>query len=202
LNAAEPGEQPSIDSGSSVEAAAQPARQGRRRGKLSPEQEREVARLYAEASVPTSAIRERFGIGESALYRILQQQGIALRGRTRTGSPRAAASVPAAASGGRRRGARAATGAGATTGARAGRASARAAGTQTTRGGRGSTRRGARSATAARTPAASSSADGAQARFRIRFEGERLVQARSVSEALRQLDALGATEIISVTREP
>jgi transposase-like protein len=59
---------------------ARPTRAKRRR--LSPEQAGEVARLYAEGSTATSAIRARFGIGESSLYRILQRQGIPLRGRT------------------------------------------------------------------------------------------------------------------------
>ena len=42
------------------------------RRRLSPEQQREVARLYVEGSIPTSEIRKRFRIGESSLYRIVQ----------------------------------------------------------------------------------------------------------------------------------
>jgi transposase-like protein len=56
-----------------------PERATRRR--LSPEQRREVARLYAEGALPTSEIRKRFGIGKSSLYRIVQREGVPLRGR-------------------------------------------------------------------------------------------------------------------------
>jgi hypothetical protein len=38
--------------------------------------------LYADTSTPTSEICARLGIGESSLYRIVQLQGIPLRGRT------------------------------------------------------------------------------------------------------------------------
>jgi hypothetical protein len=38
--------------------------------------------LYAETNTPTSEIRERFGIADSSLYRIVQRQGMGLRGRT------------------------------------------------------------------------------------------------------------------------
>jgi transposase-like protein len=55
---------------------------GTRRPRLSLEEKQEVARLYADASTPTSEICERMGIGESSLYRILQLQGVPLRGRT------------------------------------------------------------------------------------------------------------------------
>src|SRR5437016_5504260 len=58
---------------------------GRRRRRLSNDDEREIARLYAE-TMPTSQIRERFGIGDSSLYRAVQRQGVALRGRTATGT--------------------------------------------------------------------------------------------------------------------
>jgi transposase-like protein len=49
---------------------------------LSLEEKQEVARLYADSSTPTSEICARLGIGESSLYRILQLQGVPLRGRT------------------------------------------------------------------------------------------------------------------------
>jgi transposase-like protein len=54
----------------------------RRRRRLSHDEALEIARLYGATSTPTSEIRERFGIGDSSLYRIVQRQGIALRGRT------------------------------------------------------------------------------------------------------------------------
>lgn len=62
---------------------SRPERATRRR--LTPEQQREVARLYADSTTPTSEIRKQFGIGESSLYRIVQRQGVPLRGRS--GSP-------------------------------------------------------------------------------------------------------------------
>src|ERR1700682_1327645 len=55
---------------------------GARRRRLSTDEGREIARLYAETNTSTSDIRARFGIGESSLYRIVQRQGIPLRGRT------------------------------------------------------------------------------------------------------------------------
>src|ERR1700682_6637586 len=55
---------------------------GSRRRRLSTDEGREIARLYAETTTLTSDIRARFGIGESSLYRIVQRQGIPLRGRT------------------------------------------------------------------------------------------------------------------------
>src|SRR5258708_40379293 len=55
---------------------------GSRRRTLSTTEGREIARLYAETNTPTSDIRARFGIGESSLYRIVQRQGVPLRGRT------------------------------------------------------------------------------------------------------------------------
>jgi transposase-like protein len=55
---------------------------GARRPRLSLEEKQEVARQYADSSTPTSEICARLGIGESSLYRILQLQGVPLRGRT------------------------------------------------------------------------------------------------------------------------
>src|SRR6266851_7357142 len=55
---------------------------GSRRRRLSPDEERDIARLYADSSTPTSEIRERFGIGESSLYRVVQRHGVGLRGRS------------------------------------------------------------------------------------------------------------------------
>src|SRR5215467_9855964 len=54
---------------------------GGTRRRLTPEQQREIARLYGETATPTADIRERFGIGESSLYRVLQKQGVSLRVR-------------------------------------------------------------------------------------------------------------------------
>jgi transposase-like protein len=59
---------------------------------LSEDQRREVVRLYAKTSTPLSEIKQQFGIAESSLYRLIQQRGVAPRGRrpvtTRSGSAR------------------------------------------------------------------------------------------------------------------
>ena len=168
-----------------------PERAPRRR--LSPEQQREVARLYAESTTPTSEIRKRFGIGESSLYRIVQRQGVPLRGRA-AATPEPVSPRAQAADGGRRRSAMAS---GAQTPAVQPPAAAAAPGGPSRRGGRGPARR--------TTPAASggASAPGARARgqFRIDFRGERVIQAWDIREALRQAELLGATEVTAVARE-
>jgi hypothetical protein len=41
---------------------------GGTRRRLTPEQQREVARLYGDTETPTTEIRERFGIAESSMY--------------------------------------------------------------------------------------------------------------------------------------
>jgi transposase-like protein len=55
---------------------------GSRRPRLSLDEKREIARLYADPSTSTSEICARLGIGESSLYRIVQLHGLPLRGRT------------------------------------------------------------------------------------------------------------------------
>src|SRR5579859_6830522 len=60
------------------------------RRNLTEEQKREITHLYSETSTPLPEIRQRFGIGDSSLYRLIQQYGGKLRGRT----PRATASTP------------------------------------------------------------------------------------------------------------
>jgi transposase-like protein len=179
--------------GSTDGAPAAKASSGRsRRRRLSPEQQREVARLYAEASMPTSQIRDRFGIGESSLYRIVQRQGIPLRGRGQPASPQP---QPADGSDGQRRG---------PTSRSVGKqrvvgSQPRAAGART---GRGTTGRAAGAAVttgpARPIPPRSQSP---QRRFRIRFAGERVVEALDLRSALRQVEALDGTKITSVTRE-
>ena len=72
---------------------------GPRRPRLSLEEKQEIARLYADTSTPTSEICARLGIGESSLYRIVQLQGVPLRGRTApsvsVGTPTQPVPVPA-----------------------------------------------------------------------------------------------------------
>jgi transposase-like protein len=53
-----------------------------KRRNLTEAQKAELGRLYAETTTPLSEIRTRFGIAESSLYRLLQQRGITLRGRS------------------------------------------------------------------------------------------------------------------------
>lgn len=71
-----------------VEQASVANAKNTRRRRLNPDQEREVARLYGEGT-STADIRERFGIGDSTLYRVVQKLGVPLRGRsaTSTSSP-------------------------------------------------------------------------------------------------------------------
>ena len=168
-----------------------PAERSTRR-RLSPEQQREVARLYADGATPTSEIRKRFGIGESSLYRILQRHAVPLRGRgpaTREPGPSRAQTLRSG-----RRGSSAATGAQAPS---VQPGSAATASGESRRGGRGSARR--------RVPStdgrASAPGSGGRQQFRIQFLAERVVQAVDVRDALRQAESFGATEVTAVTRE-
>jgi transposase-like protein len=192
----------SADSAPKEKASTTRAR-GARRPKLSPDEEREIARLYADTNTSTSEICARLGIGESSLYRIVQRQGIPLRGRNsgaKTAAARSATPAPTATS-------RRSSGAGRRAAASAqspavasGSAAPAARTPRATRG--GTTRRG--SVTVARTPAAAASAPQAAAgskRFRVRYQGERVFEAQNMQDALRQAESLGATEITGVARE-
>jgi len=53
------------------------------RRRLTPDQQREIARIYSETGTPVAEIRERFGIGEASLYRVQQKIGVSPRGRPR-----------------------------------------------------------------------------------------------------------------------
>jgi transposase-like protein len=48
---------------------------------LTEDEKREVARLYSETTTPVPDIKRQFGIAESSLYRLIQQRGVAPRGR-------------------------------------------------------------------------------------------------------------------------
>jgi transposase-like protein len=67
-----------------------------RRPKLTPSQQDEVVRLYADPTTSIAAIRERFGIQDATLYRLLLRHGVARRGRNgaRGGPGRARATSP------------------------------------------------------------------------------------------------------------
>jgi transposase-like protein len=140
----------------------------RRRRRLSPDEQRKIARLYADSSTPTAEIRDRFGIGESSLYRVLQRYAVPLRGRS---ASQAEASSDA-------------------------RASAPVRGRPRrvlARGGSPSPRMRV-SSKAAATPNA------ALHRFRVQFAADRIIDAVDISHALRQAEALGATDILAVAR--
>ena len=141
---------------------------GGTRRRLTPEQNREIARLYGETATPTPEIRERFGIGESSLYRVLQKQGVSLRGRATSASGGAAAGTPTSGAGPRSRG-------------RPRRDASVAAHVQ-----------GAR-----RTAV---SQNRATRQFRVRFEGQRVFEARDIRDALRQAEAFGASSIVEIAR--
>jgi transposase-like protein len=57
------------------------------RRKLTEAQKADLSRMYAETATPLSEIKSLFGIAESSLYRLLQQRGITLRGRTARSEP-------------------------------------------------------------------------------------------------------------------
>ncbi len=183
-------------------SAARPA--GSRRRRLSPDEERDIARLYADASTPTSEIRERFGIGESSLYRVVQRHGVALRGRTASSTKPNLPRTRAAAAQGRR----SSTASGAKLAALRSRSTPRPTEVRVSpRVGERSTRGPARrtAATEGTTSLAgldsSRTGGGARQRFRIRFQGESVFEATDIRDALRQAESLGATEITAVARE-
>jgi transposase-like protein len=158
---------------------------GSRRRRLTTDEGREIARLYTETNTPTSEIRERFGIGESSLYRIVQRQGIPLRGRT--SSSKARAPQPAQVQNARPSGS-------SKSGIRAASPPRAEAATNPRRA----------SVAAARTPSPKSAASQpgrARQRYRIQFQGERVVEAQDIRDALRQVELLGAIEITAVARE-
>jgi transposase-like protein len=164
---AEPERQPAA-----LERTVESERPTRRR--LSVDQQREIARLYAETSTPTSEIRKRFGIGESSLYRIVQGQGVPLRGRGGSSTP-TEAPAPAAQPG----------------------AAAALPPVLARGGGRGAVRR----ATPSASRRTASAPAGGRGQFRIQFWGERVIQARDIRDALRQAESLGGLEVTSITRE-
>jgi hypothetical protein len=70
------------------------ARRPGRRPKLTGSQQDEVVRLYSDAVISTAAIRERFGIQDATLYRLLRKRGVAPRGRGGTRGTRPRATSP------------------------------------------------------------------------------------------------------------
>jgi transposase-like protein len=75
-------------------SAVKPKAQRSARRMLSEDQKREVARLYADTTTPLSEIKRQFGIAESSLYRLIQQRGVAPRGRVSVANGSALKSAP------------------------------------------------------------------------------------------------------------
>ena len=176
-------------------ASASRSKDSRRRRRLSNGEALEIARLYGETSTPTSEIRQRFGIGDSSLYRIVQRQGIALRGRTASATrPNTqpaqthAARRPRSASPKQPQ-------------QLASRTGSNAAPQATRLTGRTGVRRapGTKKTTAPSGTAASGTGD-SRRQFRILFRTERIVQATDMTDALRKVESLGAIEITAVAR--
>jgi transposase-like protein len=171
-----------------------------RRPKLSQDEVRELARLYADTSTSTSEICARLGIGESTLYRVVQSQGIPVRGRgasvttpgiqparvttVRTERPRGAGRQRAVPSGQAASSGNGSAGAGAMTGKRGRPARAPSVAPSSRRQGAGR-----------------SQVTRISSRFRVQYQVERVFEALTLQDALRQAESLGATEITGVTRE-
>jgi len=186
LSTVETGEDRSAESGHELPASTTRRRDSRRR-RISQDEEREIVRLYADNSTSTAEIRERFGIGDSSLYRVVQRHGVALRGHTGLSTRSKPSRAKPAAGTGSRLSAAAAT---PRTSARAARRSSAAQRTTTTPAealpvGRASSRTGG----------------GAQQRYEVRFQAESVFEATGVLDALRQAESLGATEIAAIARE-
>jgi transposase-like protein len=156
---------------------------GARRSKLSPDEEREIARLYADTSTSTSEICKRLGIGESSLYRIVQRQGLPLRGRSSAPKAAAAQAAPAPVAAPKR--------------------SAAAPAAKRMRSAPAPRTRQSRSSSADNAPVATPAPQAVAAgkRFRVRYQGERVFEAQNMQDALRQAESMGATEITGVSRE-
>ena len=60
--------------------AGTPARS--RRPRVTPDEQREIVRLYTDENASPAELRNEFGIGDSTLYRLLQKRGVTLRGRS------------------------------------------------------------------------------------------------------------------------
>ena len=151
------------------------------RRKLNDQQEREVTRLYASTETPVSEISKRFGIGESSVYRIAQRYGAALRGRTAT--------------------------------AATARSTSRRAPVKSTTD-RSTESRGRKAQTAVRktnaatgrsVPAKATRSPGrvagiARREFRVSYVAVRTFMAADITDAIRQAEAAGATDITGIER--
>src|SRR5438094_377959 len=71
-----------------MEASASVAQTRRRSSRriLNDNQKREVIRLYSETTTSVPEMAKRFGIGESSLYRLVQQHAVPRRGSNSAGT--------------------------------------------------------------------------------------------------------------------
>ena len=71
------------------------APESRARRRLTPDEQREIARWYAEARASNADLCQRFGISDPTLYRVLQREGVPLRrGNATPTTPTPTARVP------------------------------------------------------------------------------------------------------------
>jgi transposase-like protein len=90
----ETAESPSTMSATTATAEVPPGGARSRRARLSAEQERELARLYAETRTPAADLARQFGVSQTSLMRVAQRHGATRAGRR---GGRAAAATGAAA---------------------------------------------------------------------------------------------------------
>ena len=161
---------------------------GKRRN-LTEQQKDELARLYSDTTTPLPEIKLRFGIAESSLYRLLQQRGVAPRGRIRRADSTAALVeapstrrarakqlvVDKAASLGKRQLPRA-------TGMRSNLTVSR------------------RKISAVRRATASPATGASRTEYRVSFAAVQVVVAKDIHDAIRQAHKLGAKEILQIER--
>ena len=176
--------------------------EGRRR-RVSQDEAREIGRLYADNTTLTSEIRERFGIGDSSLYRIVQRQGIALRGRTtsvtRSGPPQAETpAVRRSRSSSANQAQRAVSQPRSTTVTTRARPALRA---DNISGGSAGRRAPVTEKTTSSSGALTVRTGAPRHQFRILFQAERVVEASDMQDALRQAQSFRALEITAVSRE-
>jgi len=141
------------------------------RHRLTAAQRHEIARLYAESGASVAELRKRFPISAPSVYRILQTEGVALRGHT-TSSATPASETPKRAPRGQSR-----------------RQPRKQAAPSVARRPRSATR------------VSRSAAPNGTAQFRIEYRAERTLSAADFRDALRQAESLGATSIVGLTRE-
>ena len=166
-------------------AASLTKRRASRRPRLSPDEKREVARLYADTSTSTSEICARLGIPESSLYRIVKLQGVPLRGRTAFSTSPGTTQAASAPSTSRKRSSHA-----------GGRPRAQAPiETPAAKGGSvlTATRR-------SRTAGVTRSRKLLQ--FVVTFSAEQTIEAPSALDALQRALARGVTEVTRIVRTP